>query len=120
MDQRGAVAEVFLAPEDKAAPDTINAEVLQTIRAHERSGGLDTDAADEARRAFMQLPITRYPTLTLLERAWELRHNFTAYDAMYVALAEAIGTKLVTTDSRLARATREHTAIRVEVLGTRA
>lgn len=102
------------------APDIINAEVLHTIRAHERSGRLGAEAADEARLAFVELPINRYPTLTLLERAWELRHNFTAYDAMYVALAESIGTKLVTTDSRLARAAREHTAIRVEVLGTRA
>lgn len=98
------------------APDIINAEVLHTIRAHERRRSLGTDAADEARRAFMELPITRYPTLTLLERAWDLRHNFTAYDAMYVALAEALGRRLVTADGGLAQAVRAHTGVDVILL----
>jgi predicted nucleic acid-binding protein len=64
----------------------------------------------------MGLPITRYPTLVLLRRGWELRHNFSAYDAMYVALAEAIGTRLVTADEPLANATRTHTALEVVLL----
>lgn len=104
------------ALEDQTAPDTLNAEVLHAIRAHERQERVTAELADKARRALVGLPITRYPTLPLIERAWALRHNFTAYDAMYVALAEAIGTRLVTADARLASAVREHTSLDVQVL----
>lgn len=64
-----------------------------------------------------QLPIARYPTVGLTKRAWHLRHNFTAYDAMYVALAEAVRSRFVTADRRLAAAVREHTAVEVVLLG---
>ena len=70
-----------------------------------------------ARQALVDLHITRYPTLTLVERAWALRHNFTPYDAMYVALAEALGMRLVTADRRLAAAVRSHTRVGVAFLG---
>jgi predicted nucleic acid-binding protein len=50
------------------------------------------------------LPITRVPVGPLLQRAFELRANVTAYDACYVALAEALDCPLVTTDRRLANA----------------
>lgn len=50
------------------------------------------------------LPLARAPHLPLLPRCWELRHNLTPYDAAYVALAEALGSELVTADRRLARA----------------
>ena len=56
-----------------------------------------------------KLPIRRYPSRQLLERVFELRNNLTAYDAAYVALAEALDAPLVTTDDRLARSTG-HTA----------
>lgn len=48
------------------------------------------------------LPLTPYPHLALLPRIWELRHNFTAYDAAYIALAEALYAPLVTRDRALA------------------
>jgi predicted nucleic acid-binding protein len=48
--------------------------------------------------------LTRYPHAALLSRVWELRENFTAYDAVYIALAETLEAPLVTTDARLARA----------------
>jgi predicted nucleic acid-binding protein len=51
-----------------------------------------------------RLPITRYGHDALLERIWSLRHNLTAYDAAYVALAEALGATLVTQDEPLAAA----------------
>ena len=63
-----------------------------------------------------QLRIVRYPTATLLDRAWSLRDNFTAYDAMYVALAEAVRMKLITSDERLAAATRAHTDVELILL----
>jgi predicted nucleic acid-binding protein len=50
------------------------------------------------------LPTTRYPHDPLLDRIWSLRHNLTAYDASYVALAEALDVPLVTADERLAAA----------------
>ena len=52
----------------------------------------------------MDFPLTRYPHDVLLERVWELRHNLTAYDAAYVALAEALDATLLTRDRRLATA----------------
>ena len=55
-----------------------------------------TDLADMA--------LTRYPHLVILERVWQLRKNLTAYDAVYVALAEMLGAPLVTRDARLTRA----------------
>lgn len=71
---------------------------------------IDAERSREAVEALADLPIARYPTLSLLERGWALRRNLTAYDAMYAALAEALGTPLVTTDARLANALRTHTS----------
>jgi predicted nucleic acid-binding protein len=51
-----------------------------------------------------RLGMTRYPAFSLLERVWELRENVTAYDATYVALAEALNCVLLTADARLTRA----------------
>ena len=62
----------------------------------------------------MTLPLRRYAHTCLLRRAWELRRSIPAYDAVYVALAEALGAPLVTRDGRLARA-HGHRA-RIEVL----
>ena len=49
--------------------------------------------------------MSRHPTFPLLHRVWELRDNLSAYDASYVALAEALGCPLVTADARITRAT---------------
>lgn len=86
------------------------------IRSHEHRGRITVERSAIARQALLDLPITRYPTLTLVERAWALRHNFTAYDAMYVALAEALATRLVTADGGLAAAARTHTTLEVVLL----
>ncbi|HYZ40455.1 MAG TPA: type II toxin-antitoxin system VapC family toxin [Stellaceae bacterium] len=53
----------------------------------------------------------RYPHDLLLQRVWELRTNLTAYDAVYVALAEALEAPLLTRDRRLATATGHHARI---------
>lgn len=94
-----------------AAPDLLNAEVLQEIRLRERSGRMDSARSREAVEDLLALPITRYPTLQLLEAAWDLRHNFTADDAMYVALAKALEAPLVTADGPLTRAATTHSGI---------
>jgi predicted nucleic acid-binding protein len=53
---------------------------------------------------FRWLAITRHGTVSMLDRVWELRHNLTAYDAAYVALAETLQCPLVTGDARICRA----------------
>jgi predicted nucleic acid-binding protein len=106
---RAAEPHVFDAPDGAAAPDLLNTEVLHVIRRYERMRVIDAKRSRDAAEILADLPIARYPTLSLLERAWGLRRNLTAYDAMYAALAEALGTPLVTTDARLASAVREHT-----------
>jgi predicted nucleic acid-binding protein len=87
-----------------AAPDSINPEVLNTVRGLERSGQIDGERAAEMVDDFLTVPITRMATLDLTPAVWELRGNLTAYDACYVALARALGAELITGDRRLARA----------------
>lgn len=71
------------------------------------------EQAGLAIRTHLSLPIERYPHEPLLERAWQMRGNATAYDAVYVALAEALGAALITGDSRLAKAVAKR--VRVEL-----
>lgn len=108
-----AARHVFDTKKPATAPDLINAEVLHTIRRYEHRGNLERDRASEAIEDFLALPLVRYPTHPLIERAWQLRDNFTAYDAMYVALAEALAAPLVTADGPLASAARRHADIEV-------
>jgi len=98
------------------APDLLNAEILHVLRGYERRGVIDAERSREVVRDLLDLPIARYPTTVLLERAWQLRANLTAYDAMYVALADALDTRLVTADAGLAAAARTHAGIEVALL----
>ena len=99
-----------------AAPDLVNVEVLHTLRRLERRRYVNTDRIGQAFEDLALLPIARYPTVHLIERAWELRHNFTPYDAVYIALAEALEMPLVTADRHLARAIPAHTTVVVLTL----
>jgi predicted nucleic acid-binding protein len=65
--------------------------------------------ADQAIEDLLDLRLNRYPHIVLLSRIWELRHNLSAYDAAYVALAERLGASLLSRDRRLASASG-HTA----------
>lgn len=86
------------------APHLLDVEVLQVLRRYSQSGDLDPERGDEAVNDLMDFPIVRYAHEPLLARAWELRHTMTAYDAVYVALAEALDADLITRDRRLASA----------------
>ena len=86
------------------------------LRRYEGRGELDEQRCVTALADLSQLPIARYPTLDLIDRAWSLRRNVTAYDAVYVALAEALNTAFVTGDAKLAAAAREHAKIEVVLL----
>jgi predicted nucleic acid-binding protein len=90
--------------EDQAAPHVIDVEVFSAIRREHRLGLLDRTAADQAVDDLEAWPGERFGHRLLLARAWELRDNVRGWDAMYVALAEALDAILLTTDTRLAAA----------------
>jgi len=89
---------------DHAAPHVIDAEVLGVIRRHRLAGVLDATAATQAVDDLRDWPGERYGHRALLARAWELRDTVRSWDALYVALAEALGATLLTSDGRLADA----------------
>jgi predicted nucleic acid-binding protein len=89
---------------DHAAPHLVDAEVLSVIQTHRRLGSLDGTAASQAVDDLRSWPGERWSHRPLLGRAWELRDNLRAYDALYIALAEALDATLLTLDQRLARA----------------
>lgn len=105
---------LFAAGETLHAPHLIDLEVAQVLRRYAVAGELGHDRAQQALDDFLDLPIIRYPHNVFLPRIWELRHNVTAYDAAYIALAEVLPAPLVTRDASLAAAPG-HTA-RVEVI----
>jgi predicted nucleic acid-binding protein len=94
----------LVADDDQVAPHLIDAEVFGVIRTHHARGWLDTTAADQAVEDLRDWPGERMSHRPLLGRAWELRSSVRGYDALYVALAEAMDAALLTTDARLARA----------------
>jgi predicted nucleic acid-binding protein len=95
----------LLAPgETLHAPHLIDIEVAQVLRRYERSGAIDARHGRQALDIAAALPIRRYAHNLLLGRVWDLRHNLTAYDGAYVALAELLGATLLTRDAKLAGA----------------
>jgi predicted nucleic acid-binding protein len=96
------------------APHLIDLEVVQTLRRYAKAGEMAPERGRIALADFADFPIHRYPHGVLLPRIWDLRHNLTAYDAAYVALAEALDAPLVTRDRSLARVAGRRA--RIEVL----
>ena len=95
--------------DDLHAPAHLDVEVLSAIRRLTLHGALTEGRGRGAIVDLVDLPVTRYALTPLLARSWELRDTVSAYDAPYVALAEAIDAVLLTRDERLAR-TVGHTA----------
>lgn len=89
---------------DHAAPHIVDVEVFGVIRREHLRGALDRTAATQAVDDIEAWPGERFGHRLLLPRAWELRDTVRGWDAMYVALAEALDAVLVTTDLRLAAA----------------
>lgn len=85
------------------APHLLDLEVLQVIRRYNLTREMTDERAEEAISSHLALPVERYPHELLFGRIWELRRNLAAYDAAYVALAELLGARLLTTDARLAK-----------------
>jgi predicted nucleic acid-binding protein len=97
-----------LGDESAHAPYLVEVEVLSALRRHaSRLSGAETELA---RRSLDDMPLVLYPHRPLSERVWALRHTLTAYDACYVALAEALPAPLLTCDAPLA-GTRGHDAV---------
>lgn len=95
---------MFERDETLHAPHLIDIEVAQGLRRYALAGRIDPAHGRAAMEIMAGLPLRRYPHDVLLPRVWELRSNLTAYDAAYVALAEALDAPLLTRDKRLAAA----------------
>jgi predicted nucleic acid-binding protein len=108
---RGAWVTERLHDERLAAPHLIDLEVASAVRKRVRAGDIPAARGAAAIADLEALALDRYPATRLLARIWELREIATAYDAAYIALAEALEARLVTTDERLARASGHRATI---------
>ena len=95
---------IFSPRENLFAPHLLDLEVLQVLRRYYAFGEIDSERGKEAIEDLKDLPIHRYRHDIFSHRIWELRHNMTAYDAAYVALAETLPATLLTRDAHLASA----------------
>jgi predicted nucleic acid-binding protein len=100
-----AVEDRLFAPQQTLhAPHLLDVEAAQVIRRYAANREIDGERGRAALADLAEFPVRRYPHDFLLQRIWELRNNLTAYDAAYVALAEALNAPLLTRDRRLAGA----------------
>ena len=106
-------ARLFRDEHEFHSPHLVDVEVTQGLRRLVRAGEVSADRASEAIADLADLDLHRHPHLDLLTRAWKLRENVTAYDAMYVALAEALDAPIITCDTPLAKAPGHRARIEV-------
>ena len=104
-DAGRSVAERLDAPEETFhAPHLVDVEVMHALRRYVKAAEIDAEKAQQALNDLAALRLTRYGHTLLLPRAWEFRRSMSAYEAVYVALAEALNAPLLTRDAKLARA----------------
>lgn len=84
-----------------AAPQLVVLEAANVFRRQVLAGLLDDSQATLAHADLLALPLQLWPYSLLAERAWQLRHNFTVYDAAYVTLAETLDAPVITLDARM-------------------
>lgn len=97
-------ARLFREDDELHAPHLLDVEIVQGLRRLVRTGEVSSGRADEAIADLTDLDVHRHAHVDLLRRAWKLRDNISAYDAIYVALAEAIAAPVVTCDGPLSKA----------------
>lgn len=97
-------AREMLKAEAVVCPHLADSEVVHALRAQVLRGDLDVLVAEHMIDVWQRLGLERVGVAGVLGRVWELRENLSAYDATYVALAEALESPLVTADGRLGRA----------------
>lgn len=95
---------ILVPGETLHSPHLLDVEVAQVLRRYYNTGEIDADRGQEAISDLADFPLTRYPHDLFLPRIWQLRHNLTAYDAVYVVLAEVLPAPLLTRDKHLASA----------------
>ena len=100
----GRWAEGVLTSDDLAAPHLMPVEVANILRRASLAGEISDDTASLAHADLLAVTVTLLPYEPFTQRVWELRANLTAYDAWYVAVAEALDARLATLDARLGRA----------------
>ena len=106
------IGDLVLNPDnDVHIPALCDIEVAAALRKALLTNRLPANRVTEVTEAYFDLPVTRHGHEPLLSRILELRHNFTAYDATYVALTEALDGHLLTADKALAQAARRHVRI---------
>ena len=108
-------ARLFGEEDELHAPHVLDVEIAQGLRRLVRTGEVSSGRAEEAIADLTDLDLHRHAHVDLLDRAWKLRDNISANDAMYVALAEAIAAPIITCDSPLARAPGHRARIEVIV-----
>jgi len=113
------VQELISAEGELAAPDVFVFEVLAVLRRESHRGAIADYRAATAVEDLGDLSIELFPSLPLRERVWALRRNFTAADALFVALAEDLNEPLATKDNALAREIAKHANVTVLKLGDR-
>lgn len=104
-------ARLFQPGQTLHAPHLIDVEIAQVLRRYAATSQVDAQRCRTALDDWLLFSLSRYAHDILLPRAWELRANVTAYDAVYVALAEALDAPLITRDGRLAGATGHNARI---------
>jgi len=113
--QKGSVieAQMFSKGQTLHAPHLLDIEVTQVLRRYARERAVTAARAQEGLQNLVDLRILRHRHTSLLNRVWELRHHLTAYDAVYVALAEALDAPLLTCDAKIAAAPGHHAIVEV-------
>ena len=106
-------ARLFRDGDEFHTPHLVDVEVTQGLRRLVRMGEVSADRAAEAVADLLDLDLHRHAHVDLLARAWKLRENLTVYDAMYIALAEALDATVVTCDAPLTRAPGHRAPIEV-------
>jgi predicted nucleic acid-binding protein len=105
LPRAGLVEERLSRQEESLhAPHLLDIEVAQVVRRLAARGVVSVDRGRQALEDLVDLDLARHPHDVLLPTVWRLRENLTAYDAAYVALAEALDAPLVTLDARLTSA----------------
>ncbi|HWO29228.1 MAG TPA: type II toxin-antitoxin system VapC family toxin [Candidatus Acidoferrum sp.] len=102
---------IYSRGESLHAPHLLDLEIAQVMRRLVREGAVSAPRADQAIQDLLDLRVTRYPHFVFLPHIWRLRDNFSAYDAVYVALTEKLGATLITRDARLASASARMASI---------
>ncbi len=105
LGSAGRIRERLRGPEESLhVPHLFDLEITQTLRRYVLAGEVSNERGLSALADLSTMRLTRYPHMPLVGRIWELKANVSAYDAAYVALAEALDAPLLTTDKRLSGA----------------